>query len=303
MNKIAASLWFDGNAEEAARFYTTIVPNSRVTTVARYGEAGREITGGEPGSIMTVDFELDGFAFTALNGGSQFRPNPSISFFIHCRDETAVNSTWSALADGGKTLMPLDSYDFAPRYGWLEDRYGVSWQVILDTEEPEQRIVPSLFFVGDQCGRAREALDYYVSVFGNSRSGEIYAYGEANPSEDPSHVMYGDAVIEGTRIVAMDSALDHEFAFGEGVSIIVNCEDQAEVDRYWQALSAVPEAEACGWAKDRFGVSWQIVPRRLYDLMPADDPVAFDAVMRAMLTMKKLDVAELERAYEAARGA
>jgi predicted 3-demethylubiquinone-9 3-methyltransferase (glyoxalase superfamily) len=300
MNKIAANLWFDGNAEEAARFYTSIMPNSRITDVARYGEAGKEITGGEPGSVMTIDFELDGFGFTGLNGGPQFRPNPSISFFVVCRSEAEVDRIFTALSEGGTALMPLDSYDFSPRFGWIEDKYGVSWQVILHTEEPTQRVFPSLLFVGNRCGQAREALGYYTSVFRNSRPGEIFTYGEGREPEDPSHVMYGEAVLEGSILVAMDSSLDHEFDFNEGVSIIVKCDDQAEIDHYWEALSAVPEAEACGWAKDRFGVSWQIVPKQLHELMLSDDPSVSDAVMGAMLTMKKLDIAGLERAREIA---
>lgn len=299
MNKIAACLWFDTEAEQAARFYTSIIPNSRMGAIARYGEAGHEVTGGVPGSVMTVDFELAGFNFTALNGGAQFKPNPSISFFINCADEPTVNRTWAALVENGTVLVPLDSYEFAPRYGWVQDRYGVSWQVILSTEPAVQSIVPALLFVGDRCGRAREALTFYTSVFRNSQAGEIYSYGADHPPEDPTHVMYGEATLEGTKFVAMDSGIDHRFGFNEGVSIIVNCDDQAEVDYYWDALTAVPEAEACGWLKDKFGVSWQIVPRQFYDLMPAGDGAVSDAIMTAMLPMKKLDIAALQRAHAA----
>lgn len=120
--KITPCLWFDDQAEEAARFYTSIFSNSRIVTVSRYGEAGREIHGKEPGSVMTVVFELDGQPFTALNGGPLFRFSEAISFQIDCDTQQEVDHYWSKLTAGGD--------EAAQQCGWLKDRFGVSWQVI-----------------------------------------------------------------------------------------------------------------------------------------------------------------------------
>ena len=118
--KIAPCLWFDGQAEDAAKFYTGIFPNSKIVVVSRYGEAGREIHGQEPGTVLTVAFELDGQPFTALNGGPQFKFSEAISFQIYCKDQREVDSYWQKLTAGGQE-QPC---------GWLRDRFGVSWQVV-----------------------------------------------------------------------------------------------------------------------------------------------------------------------------
>jgi predicted 3-demethylubiquinone-9 3-methyltransferase (glyoxalase superfamily) len=159
-HRISPCLWFDDQGEEAARFYIDIFPNSRVVAITRYGTAGHEIHGRPAGSVMTVEFELDGQPFTALNGG------------------------------------PL-------------------------------------------------------------------------------------------------------FTFNEALSLQVNCETQEEVDRYWDRLGAGgdPQAQQCGWLKDRYGVSWQVVPTGMVEMMKDPDSPASERAMEAMLKMKKIDLAELQRAY------
>jgi predicted 3-demethylubiquinone-9 3-methyltransferase (glyoxalase superfamily) len=116
MPKITPFLWFDNQAEEAANFYVSIFPNSKIKVVNRYGEAGP----GPKGSVMTVGLELDGQEFTALNGGPAFKINEAVSFVIHCRDQADVDHYWEKLTDGGVEVQ----------CGWLKDRYGVSWQVV-----------------------------------------------------------------------------------------------------------------------------------------------------------------------------
>ena len=122
--KITACLWFDDQAEEAARFYAGIFPRSRILHVSRYGEAGREVHGKEPGSAMAVEFELDGERFTALNGGPLFHFNEAISLMIHCKTQREVDHYWEKLSQGGD--------EAAQQCGWLKDRYGLSWQVVPD---------------------------------------------------------------------------------------------------------------------------------------------------------------------------
>jgi predicted 3-demethylubiquinone-9 3-methyltransferase (glyoxalase superfamily) len=122
IQKITPCLWFDDQAEEAAKFYTGIFKNSRIVHITRYGEAGREIHGKAPGTVLTVAFELDRYAFTALNGGPMFKFNEAISFQVNCETQEEVDYYWHKLSDGGD--------EQAQQCGWLKDKYGVSWQIV-----------------------------------------------------------------------------------------------------------------------------------------------------------------------------
>jgi predicted 3-demethylubiquinone-9 3-methyltransferase (glyoxalase superfamily) len=122
MQKITPCLWFDDQAEEAVEFYTAIFRNSKIVKVARYGEAGREVHGKPAGTVMVVAFELDGQAFTALNGGPMFKFNEAISFQVNCETQEEVDYYWEKLSAGGD--------ETAQQCGWLKDKYGASWQVI-----------------------------------------------------------------------------------------------------------------------------------------------------------------------------
>lgn len=122
IRRFSPCLWFDGQAEDAARFYTRIFANSRITSISRFGEAGQEIHGRPAGSVMVAAFELDGHSFTALNGGPHFRFNEAISFEIHCDTQEDIDYFWERLSEGGD--------ERAQQCGWLKDRFGVSWQVI-----------------------------------------------------------------------------------------------------------------------------------------------------------------------------
>lgn len=196
-------------------------------------------------------------------------------------------------------MMPLDTYPFSERYGWVEDKYGVSWQLMYVGVEPVgAKIRPSLMFVGDNCGRAEEAMTYYTQVFRNAEIRAVSKYGDGFPPNKPEMLNFAEFVLEGQSFSIMDSAYDHDFNFSEGISFIVNCDTQEEIDDYWEALSADPSAEQCGWLKDKFGVSWQIVPRAMNDMMNDADPEAMERVTKAFLQMKKFDIAELEKAYQ-----
>jgi predicted 3-demethylubiquinone-9 3-methyltransferase (glyoxalase superfamily) len=127
MPDITPFLWFDGQAEAAAEFYVSIFPNSAIVGLMRYGEAGRDQHGQPPGTVMTVEFELDGQRFTALNGGPHFRFTPAVSFVVHCRMQDEVDHYWHKLGEGGDPA--------AQQCGWLADRFGLSWQVV-----PERRV-------------------------------------------------------------------------------------------------------------------------------------------------------------------
>jgi predicted 3-demethylubiquinone-9 3-methyltransferase (glyoxalase superfamily) len=142
---ITPCLWFDTQAEEAARFYTGIFKNSRIGTISRYTEAGGEVHGGTPGAVMTVEFELNGQPFTGLNGGPHFKFNEAVSFQIMCRDQEEVDHYWNKLSQGGDPK--------AQQCGWLKDKYGLSWQVI-PTALIEMMTDPDR----EKSGRAMEAM-------------------------------------------------------------------------------------------------------------------------------------------------
>jgi predicted 3-demethylubiquinone-9 3-methyltransferase (glyoxalase superfamily) len=301
MRKITPCLWFDDNAGDAISFYTSHFANSRVIGIDRYPDRPLDIP--QPnmaGKVMNATFELDGFRFMALDGGPIFRFNPSVSFFVHLESRDRIDELWGSLSDGGTVLMALGEYPFNPWYGWVQDRFGVSWQLILAEGPSEQPIVPSMMFVGDQAGRAEEAIEFYSNTFDDSSIGDIVRYGPGQELEPVDNVSHGGFALAGQRFVAMDSTLEHDFQFNEAVSLFVACDDQEEVDRYWNRLSAVPEAEQCGWLKDKFGVSWQIVPRQLGELVGDPDPEKSARVLDAMLKMKKIEVAGLRTAYEGA---
>ena len=300
MQKITPNLWFDGRAEEAAKFYASLFKDSRIGPISRYGKAGFEIHGQPEGRAMTVEFELDGRKFVGLNGGPVFKFNPSISFLIACGSKEEVDAFWGPLSSGGTALMELGEYPFSPWYGWIQDKYGLSWQVMAMGDRPiMQKITPTLMFVGDVCGRAEEAVGFYASLFTGSKIGEILRYGKGEDPDREGTIKHIGFTLEGQDFAAMDSAYPHAFAFNEAISFIVGCSDQEEVDRFWDALGegGDPNAQQCGWLKDRFGVSWQVVPNILDEMMRDPDPQKVERVTNAFLKMKKLDIAELRKAY------
>lgn len=296
--RIVPCLWLDGTAEAATRLYTGLFPGSRVLGLTHYGSAGREIHGQAVGQVMTAEFELAGFRMLALNGGAVFRPNPSISLFVMLEREQDVAALWQGLEPGGAILMPMDAYPWSSRYGWLADRYGVSWQIALGkTADVGRTIAPMLMFTGEQCGKAEAAMVRYTSIFAGSTIDGILRHDGTGPDRAGT-VQHGQFRLGGETFMAMDSAWPHAFSFDEGVSLIVRCQSQAEIDHYWHALIAEGGEESqCGWLKDRFGVSWQVVPHDLLDLLTRGDRAAFERVMQAILGMRKLDMAALEAAH------
>jgi predicted 3-demethylubiquinone-9 3-methyltransferase (glyoxalase superfamily) len=305
MQKITPFLWFDDNAEEAVNFYISVFKNSKSGNATHYDEAGAEVSGRPKGSVMSIPFQLNGQEFVALNGGQIFKFNPSVSFFLNfdpSKEENTrkhLDDTWEKLSEGGTTLMPLDKYPFSERYGWIQDKYGISWQLILTNPEGEQRpfIVPSFLFVGAVCGKTEEASDYYLSVFKNTKRGLIARYPTGLEPDKEGTIMYTDFMLENQWFAAMDSAHHHDFNFNEAISFMVNCENQNEVDHFWKKLSAVPESEQCGWLKDKYGLSWQIVPTELGKLLSDPDPIKSQRVMKTMLQMKKIEIEGLRKAY------
>lgn len=289
MKNIMPYLWFDGKAVEAAEFYTQVFGNSRIISVSRYHESNAAVSGQVEGSVMSVNFELAGLSMVALNGGPIYSFTPAVSFFIHCRSVEELDATWQKLVPDGNILMELGSYPFSERYGWLSDRFGVSWQLMLSSED--QKIVPCLLFTGNQFGHASAAIDLYTSAIPASSIQTL----ERQPD---GSVLYSAFTLDGQLFTAMESNLDHGFTFTPAISFLLNCDSEAELDRVWNKLTAGGVIEQCGWIQDRFGVSWQIVPHELFDMIQDQDLVKAERAMQAMLQMKKIDLTALRKAYE-----
>lgn len=299
MQKIVPHLWIDTRAKEAAEFYTKVFPNSKIsfTTVIK----------GTPSSDCDfVTFSLNGYEFMAISGGDAFKINSSISFMVNfdpSQDDKArehLDELWEALSEGGEVMMPLDKYPYSERYGWVQDRFGTTWQLMLTDPEGEPRpfITPTLLFNGESVNKAEQAIKFYLSVFKNTKMGTEARYPEDTGPAKKDSLMYADFQLEGQWFAAMDSGVEMSSPFNEAVSLLINVKDQDEIDYYSDKLSAVPEAEQCGWLKDKFGVSWQVSPVRMGEMMEEGNEEQMERVMKAFLEMKRFNLAELERAYK-----
>lgn len=302
--RIVPHLWFDTQAKEASEFYASLFPESAVLAVTT-------LHGTPSGDCELVSLQLWGQRFAAISAGPYFQFNPSISFIVNFDPpqfaspsprqaaKAALENVWATLSAGGKVLMPLDEYPFSKAYGCVQDKYGLSWQLALwDSEgEPRPAIVPSLLFVGGRCGKAEEAGGYYASIFRNARLGELHRYPAGQAPNREGTVMYADVMLESSWFAIMDSALEHDFGFNEATSFMLNCNTQEEIDYYWHRLSAVPEAEQCGWLKDKYGISWQIVPAELEQMIRSGTPKQRERITQAFLGMKKFDIAALRDAF------
>jgi len=278
-SSIYPCIWFDGNAQQAAETYCSAFEDSSI----------------QSSNPMVVIFEIMGKKFMGLNGGSHYKPNPSISIFTICASKDQLDAAWNLLLKDGRELMPLNSYPWSDHYGWLEDKYGVSWQLTLglQSEKKQPDIFPSLLFTGEQNGKAEEAINFYTSLFENSKVEVISKY-QSGEQDIEDNIKYAQFTLDGQRISVMDSSHNHAFNFNQGVSLVVNCDTQEEIDYLWLNLTKGGHEDRCGWCQDSFGVSWQIVPTILGKLMA--DPQKSPKVMEAFMKMTKFDIQALKEA-------
>ncbi|MDX8569274.1 VOC family protein [Elizabethkingia sp. HX XZB] len=280
-NDIFPCLWCNGDAKEAAEFYCQVF--------------GGKITVDTP---VVINIELFGQKLMLLNAGPQFEKNPSISFLINCASEEDVQHYWDLLSEGGMALMELDSYPWSKKYGWIKDKYGTTWQLYFG-EMQEQRLVPTLMFMHQNNGKAMEAMEFYTSTSPESKIEGVLKYKDGGENgENPENVQHAQFVINNYMLSCMDSSFDHKFDFNEGISLVMMTNDQEGTDHFWNTLISGGGRESmCGWLKDRYGVSWQIVPKTLIELMNDTDPAKSQKVIQAMLKMQKIIIADLETAY------
>jgi predicted 3-demethylubiquinone-9 3-methyltransferase (glyoxalase superfamily) len=291
MRKITPHLWFAKEANEAAEFYTSLFKLSKIKNKATLHNT-------PSGTVDVLTIELLEQEFTLISAGPLFKFTPAVSFLVACSTKEEVDALWKELSQGGSALMELDEYPFSERYGWTIDRYGLSWQVMLMGDRAiGQKIIPTLMFVGEQCGRAEEAINFYTSVFSNAKVDHVLRYGENEEPDKGGAIKHAGFALDGETFAVMDSARAHDFTFNEAISFIVHCNTQEEIDYFWSELSADPKAEQCGWLKDKFGVSWQVVPTVMDEMLSDKDPAKLARVTQAFLKMKKFDIAKLQQAY------
>ena len=273
-NNIFPCLWFDGNAKEAADFYCQVFSNSKVTT----------------DTPMVVQLEIEGKKIMGLNGGPYFKINPAISLFVTCETNEELERIHYKLTEGGSSILPLDKYPWSEKYAWVVDKFGMTWQLMLgQLPAGAQKITTNLLFVGELCGKAKDAIKHYTSIFPNSTTHylETYKAGEEQPE---GNLKFGHFTLNNETFAAMDGTGDHNYTFSEGVSIMVEVDIQEEIDNYWNKLTEGGAESRCGWVKDKFGVSWQIVPKVLGSLVTSGNG---QKVMAALMQMGKIDIQTL----------
>lgn len=271
-------LWFDGNAQAAAEFYCSIFNHSKIIN----------------NKPFFVHFEIEGKLIMGMNGGPMFKINPSISLFVTCETDEEIETIWNKFTEDSNIMMPLAEYPWSKKYGFLADKFGVCWQLMLGEIPPNgQKIMPSFLFVGEQYGKAQEAIKQYTSIFPNSEIVDL-SIDESEDMQQAGNLKFGNFKLQNELFAAMDGFGEHEFQFNEGVSLVVECDNQEEIDNYWTQLTKGGSENQCGWLKDKFGVSWQIIPAVLGELM--SDSEKAPRVIQAFMKMKKFDIETLLKA-------
>lgn len=285
MSKFSPCLWFDGKVEEAAEFYVNAFEQSKINKTDYYVDSEHQ----PKGSVLTIAMTLAGQEVILLNGGPEFDFTPAISFFVECETEEQIDRLWETLSHNGEVLMAFGSYPFSKKYGWLKDQYGVSWQLVLS--ETLQSISPSFLFSGEQFGKAEEAMNQWIEIFGDGK----VEYMQKNPDGSVAQALF---TMHGQPFRVMDSGESHDFTFTMATSFYVYCKDQEEIDRLWNAVTAKGKEWPCGWMEDEYGVCWQTVTADMDTLFDNSDPERAYRVMQELYKMKRIDIAALRKAYE-----
>ena len=292
--RINPFLWFEKDMDQVIKYYTSIFPD--VTTSAK-----SELENTPSGTAHMESITIYGTRLDLMTAGPYLPFNPTVSFIINCDTAEEADGLWSKITAEGKELMPLQAYDFAKKFGWAQDKYGVSWQVLcMDGERPKEKLVSTLMFCGDVCGRAEEAINFYASIFKNSQIDYVSHYDGTEPdlTDTRAKTKHAGFVLDGARFSALDSGRVSPLTFNQAISFIVNCENQEEVDYFYGKLIEDGGKEVqCGWVNDKFGVPWQVVPTRMTSMMATGTKEQVARVTEAFMKMKKFDIQTLENAF------
>jgi len=277
--KIALCLWYNGQAPEAGRLYCSVLADAKITAQ----------------SPVVTEINVSGQSITLLNGGPMYQPNPSISLYYSCNSVEEFDRVWDAFSKDGTVMMAADRYTWSEKYGWLSDKFNISWQIgVHKPEDIGQKITPCLMFTGAQYGRVDEAIAHYSSIFRSSSVDGVLRYGGNEQPDEEGKVKHAQITLNGRKFMLMESAHAHSFTFTEGISLTVYCETQEAVDHYWDKLTESGKESRCGWLVDKFGVSWQIIPTVLGKLM--SDPTKAGKTVQAFMGMRKFNIEQLVQA-------
>ena len=279
-NKIYPSIWFNNQAKEAAELYCSLFDDSTI----------------HESNAITTSFSLNGYYIMGIDGGPMFQPNPSISLYVECDSEEELDTKYEALVANGKVIIPLGTYPWSEKYAFIQDQFNVCWQLTLRSNPENPQITPALLFVNDKNGMAEEAIDHYASIFHNSQILEMEYYEEGQQNAE-GNVLFSRISIDGFQLIAMDGPDKHDYDFNEGFSFLITTKDQAETDEFWEELIGEDGNEGqCGWLKDPFGISWQVVPKTFMDIMANGSEESKKRVLDCIMSMKKLIVKDIEQA-------
>jgi predicted 3-demethylubiquinone-9 3-methyltransferase (glyoxalase superfamily) len=272
-------LWFDHNALEVVEYYQTIFDEVRVLY----------------NTSMVLTFEINGTKFMGLNGGPQFKFTSAVSYFVYCGgSKEKIDSLYEALSDGGKIVFPLEKYDWSPRYAWVEDMYGVNWQLDIEPINSEQKIVPCLLFGNAIISKVGEAMLHYTGIFRDSMVLMQWPFPKEMNQPDGA-LLFAQFKLNNFIMNAMSSPNPLSYGFSEASSFVVECDTQEDIDHYWNRLLEGGGKESmCGWLQDKYGLWWQIVPSELPDLM--SNPNTMNQVSQVVLRSKKFNLKELREA-------
>jgi predicted 3-demethylubiquinone-9 3-methyltransferase (glyoxalase superfamily) len=274
MHPIYPCFWLNGTAPQAAQFYLQAFPDARVVSE----------------NPMVVQLEIRGHKIMLLNGGPMYQANAAISNFVYCGSDEEIDRLYAALLPGATVFMPLGEYPWTRRYAWIVDQFGIAWQLDVDPIRSEQKIVPALLYSQPQGHAVAEAVRHYTRIFEPSKvlMESPYAPGSGMPD---GALLFAQFKLGPSIFNAMSSTQTHEFQFSPGNSLVVECDTQQQIDHYWTELGAGGHYQMCGWLVDRYGVSWQIIPAVLPQLMA--DPAKRDRVVEAFMKMQKFDITAL----------
>ncbi len=249
-NSIYPAFWFDQNAKEAMQFYCSTFKESLIT---------------EENDVV-VCAEIYGFSLIGINGGPIFKANPSISLMLFYQDKIELDQVWEKLSEQGQVLMPLQQYPWSEHFGWVQDKYGFSWQLNLgDLQEVgQQKVIPNFMFSGHTLGKCKKALEFYQDLF---RDMHVQGIQYQDAESLSTHVKHCQFSVHDLIFMARDGDTTQDFTFNEAISMVIECRDQAEIDYYWDKITENGTENRCGWCKDQFGVSWQIVPENMGQIL------------------------------------
>lgn len=286
-HKFASCLWIEEKPQEVADFYLNAFEETKQGPVNYFVDDLH----GTKGDILTISLDLSGQAFILLNGGPEFTPTPAISHVVTCSTKEQLVALWAKLRINGTILMELGEMPGLGLFGWLNDRYGFSWQLKL--AEGKQTITPCFLFTNALNGKAEEAIDYWIASFGE---GAI----DLKLHDEEGEIRLASFHLFDQHFYIMDSAAAHDFGFSLATSFYIYCAGQEEINRLWDQITAEGEEYPCGWMLDKYGVAWQTVTEDMDQLFDYRTPEKAYKTVMALYEMKRIDIEMLRRIFDEA---